>query len=197
MRQGPVLETLLRHLAECPPDFLAEPVRPGGGGQVDVAAVISDLLVSLGGRALDSSSSRPFRYPDAGSVGDHRRRLGLLLVAAWLFHHPWFREAAVSSGVSDWLSSRLDELASLVEASEFVTDPERREELARLCLFELGYVPAGETAEQARDRLFSVSSTERARVARESAAAEERARELREALARKRQEEAASIWARE
>lgn len=197
MLEGPVLETLLRHLAECPPDFLAEPRRPGGAGRVEVAAVISDLLVSLGGRALDASSSRPFSYPDAASVADHRRRLGLLLVAAWLLHHPWFRDAGVASRVRSWLGSDLSELASLVEASDFVTDPERREELARLCLFELGYVPAGETLEQAQDRLFSVSSTERARVTRESAHAEQRARELREALARRRQEEAASVWARE
>jgi uncharacterized metal-binding protein len=85
----------------------------------------------------------------------------------------------------------------LVRAELFVRDADRREELARLVFRCTGVVPAGETAEQAADRLSTLDSATRTRVEAEARAAEERAREVREALKRKRAEEAAARASRE
>ena len=84
-----------------------------------------------------------------------------------------------------------------VAARRFVSDPDRREELARVALARLGYRPAGETLAQAQDRLTTLNSAERARVMNASRAAEERARQIREALAKKAAEESADKWTRE
>ena len=45
--EGPMLETLLRRVAETPPDFLREP-RIGSAGEIHVMAVVHDLLDLLG-----------------------------------------------------------------------------------------------------------------------------------------------------
>ncbi|OOK67654.1 hypothetical protein BZL30_7641 [Mycobacterium kansasii] len=58
-------------------------------------------------------------------------------------------------------------------------------------------MPAGETVEQAADRLSTLDSATRARVEAEARAAEARAKEVRAALARKRAEEAAARASRE
>jgi hypothetical protein len=84
-----------------------------------------------------------------------------------------------------------------VAVEKFVTDPERREELARFSLARLGFRPQGETRAQAEDRLSSLSAAERARVLTAARAAEERARAVREALARKAAEESADKYTRE
>jgi hypothetical protein len=78
-----------------------------------------------------------------------------------------------------------------------INDPDRREELVRLCLKGLGLIPQGESAAQAADRLTTLDSVERDRVIRETRQAEARAREIREAMARKRAEEAAARYSPE
>ena len=80
---------------------------------------------------------------------------------------------------------------------KFVTDVERREELARFALARLGFRPQTETRAQAEDRLSSLSAAERARVLSAARVAEERARAVREALARKAAEESADKYTRE
>jgi hypothetical protein len=156
-----------------------------------------DLLRDLGGTptAKDAAAFRGARPAD-------RNRLRTALVAAWLLHDPWFRERPIprarrsklAAAALRLLASGLDEVAALVQAKEFTTDPDRREELARLCLAALGLRPAGETAAQAEDRLRTFSSVERARVLREARAAEERARQVREAMASQAAEESSPSY---
>jgi hypothetical protein len=194
--EGPVLETLLRRLAECPAEFLAEP-RVGKNGVVDVAAVVSDLLRDLGGALLTPEQAAVFCLP-AGSARKHRNRLRAVLVAAWLLHDPWFRSRQQFAGqAAAFLNDGVAEVAGLIQAPHLVADPDRREELARLCLKGLGLRPAGESVAQAEDRLTTLSSVERQRVIREAQAAEKRARDIREAMARKAAEEAAAKYMRE
>ena len=95
------------------------------------------------------------------------------------------------------LDGESNELAVQVAARKFVTDPDRREELARVALARLGFRPAGETLAQAQDRLTTLNSSERARVMKAARAAEERARQIREALVRKAAEESADKFTRE
>jgi hypothetical protein len=174
------LEVLTRRLAECPPEFLAEP-RFGRKGTVDVAAVVADLVRDLGGPPLTTQETAALRPPDRR---EHRNRLRTVLVAGWLLYDPWFRARHQYAGAArGFLLEGVAELAALVQAPELVSDGDRREELARLALRGLGLRPAGETPEQAEDRLLTLSSVERQRVLRESQAAEERARQIREAMA--------------
>jgi hypothetical protein len=191
--EGPVLETLTRRLAECPPDFLAEP-RLGSAGVVNVAAVVSDLLVELGGAGLTPADAKNLTTP----TKQIRNRQRLMLITAWLLHDPWFRERqSLAEPAQRLLTRGLEEPAALTEATKFVNDPDRREELARLCLKELGLRPAGETQAQAQDRLATLNTAERQRVIAAARQAEERARQVREAMARQAAEEAADKWSRE
>jgi hypothetical protein len=179
-QEGPPLESLTRRLAECPAEFLAEP-RIGTKGEVRVAAVVADLLIDLGGR-LPPDRAAEF---DSHNARRDRNRLRVSLVACWMLHDPWFREQKrFGEPALDFLAGDLAELAGLIEAPRFVTDPDRREELARSCLKSLGLRPAGESPAQAQDRLATLNTAERQRVIKAAREVEARARQVREAMAR-------------
>lgn len=192
-QEGPPLESLTRRLAEIPADFLAEP-RLGESGRVHVAAVVHDLFQRLGERA-------PSAWVASLAQADPRKdrnRQAVLLVLAWLLSDDWFGRARPGAAlILHLLETEVPDLATRVAATKFSTDPERREELARLALARLGYRPSGETLPQAQDRLATLNSAERARVLQAARRAEERARQIREALARKAAEESADKWTRE
>lgn len=186
-REGPTIEALTRRLAECPADFLAAP-RIRGTGSVEVAAVVSDLLRDLGGAPLAEDQTEPFesQRPKAD-----RNRLSVVLVACWLLHDPWFRaEAQHAVAAHTLLASGLREAAAATTADRFVTDADRREELARLCLRDLGLRPAGESVAEAQDRLTMLSAAERQRVVAAARQAEERANAIRQEMQRRAAEEA-------
>ena len=176
MKEGPVIEALTRRLAECPREFLAEPKLRGKAEGIRVAAVVSDLLEDLGapGPLSDKGASQ---WAEAKS--QDRNLMRLTLVACWLCHDEVLRQdRTLAEPVRHWLSSSLRPLSELVVADLFVTDPDRREELARLLLSELKMLPKGETPAQASDRLKALGSVERAKVLREMRAKEEAARKL-------------------
>ena len=192
-QEGPALEALTRRLAETPEDFLAEP-HIGSCGNVQVPAVVQDLLVAFK-QPVQPDRLAVFAGQD---VKRDRNRLAITLILCWLLWEEWFRQTGVSSEtVLSLLDGGTAELSQLVTARKFVTDPDRREELARLTLAHLGYRPAGETISQAQDRLVSLSSTQRTRVLAASREAEQRAQSIREALRRKAAEESADKWTRE
>jgi hypothetical protein len=186
-REGPPIEALTRRLAECPPEFLAPP-RIGGTGRVQVAAVVSDLLRDMGGEALTQEQAAGFQSMRPKQDGN---RLSVVLLACWLLHDPWFREAgAFAEQARGLLADGLAPAAEATAADRFVSDPDRREELARLCLRDLGLRPAGESIAQAQDRLTTLNAAERQRVIAAARQAEGRARTIREAMRRRAQEEA-------
>jgi hypothetical protein len=190
--EGPVLEALTHRLTECPADFLSEP-RDKKSGSVHVDAVVYDLIRDLGGDPLTKDQLAAFEYKKGS-----KNRLQVVLIACWLLHDGWFRyRGRYAEQAYRLLATGLDELATLVQAQQFVTDPDRREELARVCLRALDLRPAGESVEQAQDRLTTLDSVERVRVIKEARAAEERARKIREEMARKAAEEAAAAYGRE
>jgi len=191
---GPQLESLTRRLAECPAEFLDEP-RLGNKGRIITAAVVNDLILALGGQPLTRAQIKDFEPREDRTA---RNRLRLILITCWLLHDPWFRQQpALAPAALKLLGDSLTEPASLTPASQFITDPDRREELARLCLKALNLRPAGETESQAQDRLTTLNSAERQRVIQAARAAEERAQQIREALAKQAAEEAADKAGRE
>ncbi|GAA4428599.1 hypothetical protein GCM10023148_32700 [Actinokineospora soli] len=169
--------TLTRRLADTPPDFLADPAT------LSPAAIVSDTLVAMGGPPLSPALAARFTGADPNWTR-------LVLLTCWL--------AAGSGGdaarLHDLLTTGLSDLAALVPAERFASDPDRREELARVLLRGLGVVPEGETAAQAADRLDTVDSVRRHRLLADSRAAEERAEQIRKALADKRAREAAARY---
>ncbi len=191
--EGPPLEALTRRLAECPPEFLDEP-RIGRKGRVVVPAVVSDLLVELGSASLTTEQAKVFEPKDDKTA---HNRLRLVLIACWLLRDNWFVTQKWHGDVLELLAIGLDEAADLTTASKFVSDPDRREELARLCLKGLGLRPLSESEAQAQDRLATLNTAERQRVIKAAREAEARAQQIREEMAKKAAEEAADKWGRE
>ena len=200
--EGPPLEALLHHIADCPVDFLGEPVRVDGKGDVHVGAVISDLLSALGGPFLTAAENDALRV-GRGDDKKQRNRLRCALVAAYTLS--FFRGLPVTGleartaadRARGFLLEGLDDFAPHVNAGQLVDDPDRREETARTVLRALGLRPLGESVAVAQDRLTTMSSAERQRVMRESRAADERNRQVLEEMRRKAEAEAAATWGRE
>ena len=172
MTEVPVAR-LTRRLADTPTDFLADSVA--------MPAVVSDVLLMSGGTALNT---------DFGPEDPRWRRL--VLVTCWLLADP----ALLARGPAvlwEWLSSpTLETLSRLVDPLNFVRDPDRREELARLTLRALS--PAGDSVPQAADRLSTVDSVKRHEVLLAARAAEERAAAVRKAMEEDRAREAAARY---
>jgi hypothetical protein len=186
-REGPPLDDLLRRLAETPADFLEEP-RVGSSGTVAVAAVASDLLRALGGSQLTEAQLK--RFMDTEAKG-YRNRLSIALIGCWLLYDAYFlKQKGLAGFALTFLTTRAGELAAVAQSDKFVSDPDRREELARLCLKDMGLRPAGESEAQAQDRLNTISSVERQRVILAARQAEERSRAIREEMTRKAKAEA-------
>jgi len=190
---GPPIESLNRRLLDTPPEFL-EPPRIGNTGRVHVAALVNDLLTRLGHRTPDPVLSR-FTSRDDKADGN---RLQLVAMLCWLMSDEWFASVTLAlPALLTVLDGTADELAQSSPAARYQTDPDRREELARVVLARLDHRPDGETVAQATDRLASLSVVERRRLLDASRAAEARARAIREALAKKAAEESADKWSRE
>jgi hypothetical protein len=192
-REGPGLDRLTHRLSECPASCLQLP-RAGKKDGVHVDAIVYDLVVSLGGMPPERDDLLPF----SPSTAQTPRALTLALIVCWLLHDDSFKVAgAVAAPALAWLQGGLSTLAELVSPELFVRDPDRREELVRLCLAALGLRPAGETEAQAADRLRSLDSIERVRLLRDTHERLERARRLREEMRKKEAEEAAAKVSRE
>ncbi len=193
---GPMLETLTHRLSECLSDFLAEPALDGRPG-IATAAVACDLLASLGGDAPGSEGiALLVSRPPSISRSRFRNFLRTVLIASWLLDDPWFRNRKLAAPARKFLEE-LEALAPVVQAERFVSDPDRREELARLCLASLGFRPAGESDVQAEDRLTTVSSIKRKKILQDTRAAMEHARKVMEAMKEKARQEAAAKVSRE
>jgi hypothetical protein len=190
---APDVAALTRRLVDTPGDFLAEPIV-AGRGRINVEALVSDLLVALGGPGLGTPGAAAFRPPDSAQT---RNWLRCVAVAIWLLHDRSILAAAPVAGAWEFLTAGLQDMAAYVPAGDLVTDPDRREELARRCIRALGSIPNGETAAQAADRLATLDSVERARVLAATRDATLRAAEVREAMQAQAAAEAAAKASRE
>lgn len=193
-KEGPPLERLLRRLAECPQDFIIPKSRKISN-PVFPPAVIGDLFREVFSVILSKDQLAPFQ-PQSTDAG--RNRINLVLIACWLYHDEWFMNYKTSAEpVFQLFGKRMEELARIVKAEQFITDPDRREELARLCLDAAGFRPKGESEEVAADRLNTLDSVERQRVIKAAVEAEKREAAIRKAMAEAEAIEAASKMPRE
>ena len=190
--EGPSLEVLLRRLVECPPEFYVS-CTPASG-RLDTAAQQARAIVCDHLRSLQPAFD-PTQFLKEFSLHSVNHA-GVLAIGAWLLNDKWFTSRAelIESMQKCFHSPRLAKLAQIVKADQFVQDPDRREELARRVLEEMGLRPAGESLEQSADRLTTLDSVERERVIKATLAAEQRAREVREAMARAKAMESSSRY---
>ena len=189
----PAIEVLLRHLVETPRDFL-DPPYLGKNGSVHVNALIFDLSHQIG-EALDVAELGRFcNLPDTRKNANW---LTLCAIGCWLLNDESLRKHVHKHILFPFFTQTLWALADEYAAQRYLLDSERREELIRITLPDLGLRPAGETEAQAQDRLQALSSTERRRIIAAAREAEKRAREIREALIRKAAAEAADKYTRE
>ena len=189
--EGPSLEPLLQRLSDCPAEFL-DVAGKANPSSVDVVAIVCDLMRTL-------TPDDPPELESSHLAAIRKRTVKgrtLIAITCWLLSDPWFLGRPHLSPLMWKLlaSETLARIAGLVRPDQFVNDADRREELVRTCLAQLGLRPAGESAAQAADRLTTLDSSERERVLRATAAAERRAREIREAMARNRAQESASRY---
>lgn len=186
---GPQLETLLHRLADCPAEFLHSP-QNDNSERIDVVAIVCDQL-----RQMAVTPEHESQLLDALRKASAAQQ-SLLAIVSWLLGDAWFisRPQLGAKVLTLYAAEKFDALTKLVKPEKFVHDPDRREELVRVCLHMLGLRPAGESAHEAADRLTTLDSVERDRVLRSTAAAERRAREIREAMAKKKAQEAASRY---
>jgi hypothetical protein len=154
---------------------------------VAVPAVVSDVLLMAGGRALTATEANRFE-------ADEPRWRRVILVTSWLLADPVLL-ASGAPALARWLmASELFTLSLLVNPLQFVQDPDRREELARVTLRALSLTPEGESPEQAADRLTTVDSVRRHEVLIAAKVAEERAAAVRKAMEEQRAQEAAARY---
>lgn len=186
---GPQLEVLLHRLADCPAEFLQSP-QADDPERIDVVAIVCDQL-----RQMEIIPEQESPLLDALRKANAAQQ-SLLAIVSWLLADAWFSSHPKLGAkmLTLYASEKFGALTKLVKPEKFVHDPDRREELVRVCLHMLGLRPAEESTHEAADRLTTLDSVERDRVLRSTAAAERRAREIREAMAKKKAQEAASRY---
>jgi len=186
------LPALIQRLTLTPDEFKMQ-FGIGKSDRLNPASVLGDLLYDLSGERPDPSYLRKFEKLERKT-----NYLRAVMYACHLFNDASFKQQTqVAERVQEFLGDKLLKLSSVVDADLFLTDPERREELARQCIAAALALPSGESKHVAEDRLNTVDSLERARVIEETRKSQQRAREIREAIQKKEAEEAASKWSRE
>jgi len=194
--EGPLLETLLRRLSECPMEFIETCKTTTGFAQL--IAIVSDHYREFGDFNPLRDKTDLFTRLERSSrtLNQPMRHWALLSVATWLLHDDWFLgHPELSKASWRWLNSKsLKMLSEIVSPEHRLSDPDRREEFVRLCLASMSLRPKGESIEQATDRKQTLDSIEREGILRATVEAERRARKVREAMAKKQALEAASRY---
>ncbi len=180
---GPPLAALTRRLAGIPADFLAPATV--------VPAVLADAVFMVHTAVLRAADVETVR---GWCATPHSRNA--TAVAAWLMAEPELAPYTRAGGPMGALAvaQALVGLAAEVAPARWLVVAERREEAARTALAAVDLHPLGESATEAADRLWSVSTVARRAAVRSAAAAEQRVRDIAAALAAQRPKEAAAQY---
>lgn len=175
------LPAVLRRIATTPRQLYTPTTPP-----LVTAALVSDLLNRLGGH-LPTSVRLGGDGPSVAAI------------ATWMLDDDMFAgQADIGVAAAElFCSGRLEELGRIISPEQFVHDPDRREELARVVLDAIGLRPAGENATVAADRLAALDSVEQTRLLAEAREAQQRAEQVQQAMRRRAAREAAARPTRE
>lgn len=198
---GPPLQELIDYLILIPGEFTGKVEKSSDAAiRISIPAIVNDLLLDLGGEPLeDDKIPANFHYAKENKA-EINNYLNLISIFCYIYEYKFFIEKNSGSEKikSFLLSPRLIELSKAVKSSdEFISDPEKREEICRSALDVMDYYPEGENEKNAHDRLSTLDSVERKIILTKTAEAQKRAKEIKEAMMRKEAEEAASKMSRE
>ena len=185
------VERLCARLAQVPAAFCA-PVEPNQPGSVRVDAVVADLFRDRARYTPTQEQLDVLRLRGRARSKERRasrRHLELVMIACWLLYDEAF-DGVSSEQLEQLCRERLLAMAKVVAARACIDDPDRREELVRVCLAQLGRTPAGESAADAADRLASLDSVRRAKLLEQARAREAKRHRDRLEKLRKQEEEA-------
>lgn len=197
---GPPLEELIDHLILIPGEFLEGNQKSADSVAVNIPAIVNDLLLDLGGNPLSDEEITKHFPEKKDNKADKNNYYRIVSILCYIYEYSYFLEKKSGAELvkTYLLSQKLIELSKAVRsADEFITDPDRREEICRVALNVLNYYPEGENEKNAMDRLNTLDSVERKKILAKTEDAQKRARELREAMMRQEAEEAASKMSRE
>lgn len=187
------LYLLLSHLKNCPEVFFEK--SQFHQGSIHTEALIADCFRLVSGNLLLDSSAIPDR-DEVSRLGE--RSLTAIHISCWFFSHRAFsRQPRLLAGIRNFMFHRLTELASYVDARQWVEDEDRNEEFVRVALDCCELVPDGESEIEAADRLDALSTVKRQAVLKESSEAFERMMEIRRKMAEQKAREAANVYGRE
>lgn len=184
--EGPDINTLHHRLTEYPKEWMT-PQPPSY-----FYALMHDAVFALSESVQVSSLAR-FNRPFAQCEWYQAS----LLVAYFLMDSGFKSFQYESDFLIDAIENTAKELSQAGSNTLYIQDVDRREEFIRVVLSAIKLRPAGETVNQAEDRLQAVSSLERVKVLKAAKVAEQRAHDLRIALAKQKAKEAADKMTRE
>jgi hypothetical protein len=193
--EGPLLESLTRRMAECPQELLLVPaLAVARSGQFNLTAVVCDHFLAMGA-PVNAGNAEHFIWKTRALSPNH---LKVIAIAVWVLHDEWFlKRRELAPAMWKLISEELPLRADIFKAEEAVKDPDRREELVRVCLKHLDLRPKNESIAQASDRLTTLDSAERQRVMKQTREAEARARKIREQMAAEEAKAAAARYSPE
>jgi hypothetical protein len=196
---GPSVDYCVRRIMEIPSDFSEQALVLGASS----TAIVHDVMETIFGRDRINTTVDVAALARFSAVHRSHRSSACALIVSWLLADSWFSGGpSIGPQIDEanaWvvLSALAARLAEDAPASVWVSDPVRREEIARSVLAGLELIPEGESRAQAEDRLAAISSTERRRVLAAAREAERRSADIRAQLAAQAAQEAADKMTRE
>lgn len=193
----PSIEYFNHRLAECPPEFWQSQIV---SLEIFTKAVLYDLVEALTRGAPPNLKDLEswLSFPADLSASEIEYTLKLYLIVAWLLADPFFLEIGLSQReVGMLLKERITPLATVLIPLQCIEENDRREELSRLTLTHLGYLPQGESAKFAADRLASLDSIERQELLLHTRRKAQHAEKVRKKLEAEEARRAAARWNRE
>jgi hypothetical protein len=185
---------LFYHLKKCPEDFLLQWENRSMAKPV-TEVLVKDLYRKVYGR-FDTAD----RYLPAVErlIAFKDNHLLSIQVACWFFTYDGFlNKPYLLVKISQFLQEDLLLVCELVNHRQWIEDDDRAEEFIRLALKRCDILPAGETKEEASDRLDALDSVKRQSVLKNSNEAIERVLEIRRKMAEQKAREAANAYGRE
>lgn len=185
---------LLTHLMACP-DLFLKPSSFLKSGGLNSIALLSDTYRFIMG---DLFQKKYLLNDDKLLKNLDENHWGAIHISIWLLSHKNFAyQPEVAEHLNQFWFDELKLASNFVPFKNWIDDEERAEEMVRLLLNCCEIIPESESAEEAADKLESISSADRQKVLAESNAANERIMKIKREMAEKKAREAANTYSRE
>lgn len=185
---------LITHLRKCTDVFLT-PTNFSKVYGLNSIALLCDTYRIVSNDFLQNDFKLPSNFQLAKIDDNH---WGAIHISSWLLHHPSFKNVpTVATKLHYFWFEALLETSLYVKFKEWISDEERAEEMVRLLLNCCDILPAGESKEEAIDKLAALDSSERQVVLRQSYDALQRILDIKKKMAEKQAREAANTYGRE